>query len=73
MAEADPEPQRPWYFGVICEQCGLFLPVGRDPSDGRAGARFAGSGTIIAACTSCGHRGRYSVNRISQRRAEPRR
>ena len=68
----DGEPQRPWYFGLSCDHCGRFLPVGRDPSNGRAGARFAGSGTIIAVCSSCGHRGRYSVNRVSQRRAEPR-
>jgi RNase P subunit RPR2 len=75
VAEADPqaEPERPWYFGVACERCSYFLPVSRDPSDGHTGARFAHSGTIIATCSSCGHRGRYAVNRISQRRAEPKR
>jgi RNase P subunit RPR2 len=71
VPEAD--AKRPWYFGVICERCSSFIPVSRDPSEGRPGARFAGSGTIIATCTICGHRGRYAVARIEQRRAEPRR
>jgi RNase P subunit RPR2 len=69
----DAEQQRPWYFGVICDRCSNFIAVGRDPSDGRPGARFAGSGTIIATCSACGNRGRYAAIRVEQRRAEPRR
>jgi RNase P subunit RPR2 len=65
--------ERPWYFGVICEQCSSFVSLGRDPSEGRPGARYATAGTIIATCTSCGHRGRYAVARVEQRRAEGRR
>jgi hypothetical protein len=64
---------RPWYFGVVCEQCSGFVPLGRDPSQGRPGARYAAAGTIIATCTQCGHRGRYAVARVEQRRAEARR
>ena len=70
---ADPEGGRPWYFGVICERCAAFVPVARDPSGGRPGARYAGSGTVIATCTTCGNRGRYAVARVEQRRAEGRR
>jgi RNase P subunit RPR2 len=71
---SDSDPHRPWYFGVVCDRCSAFIAVGRDPSDGRPGARFAGSGTIIATCTACGTHGRYSVARVEQRRAErPRR
>ena len=62
----------PWYFGVFCERCGTFIPVRRDDSNGRPGARLASTGTIITLCQTCGHRGRYSVNRVEQRRAEPR-
>jgi len=67
------DEHRPWYFGVICERCAAFIPMSRDPSDGRPGARYAASGTIIAVCTSCGSRGRFPVARVEQRRAEPRR
>jgi len=69
---ADPD-QRAWYFGIVCEQCAAFVAVGRDPYEGRPGARYAGSGTVIATCTTCGHRGRYAVARVEQRRAETRR
>ena len=65
--------QGPWHFGVICERCSAFISVGRDPSEGRPGARYAGAGTVIATCVTCGHRGRYPVARVEQRRAEPRR
>ena len=69
---ADNSGRTPWYFGVFCEQCTAFIPVRRDDSNGRPGARLASSGTIIAVCHSCSHRGRYAVNRVEQRRAEPR-
>jgi RNase P subunit RPR2 len=68
----DDSQQGPWYFGVTCENCGWFIAVGRDPSEGRPGARYAGAGTVIATCTSCGHRGRYAVAKVEQRRAERR-
>ena len=70
----DAEPPHPWYFGVACDRCSTFIAVGRDPSEGRPGSRYAGSGTIIVTCTTCGNRGRYAVARTEQRRAEkPRR
>ncbi len=71
MAEAD--ERGPWYFGVICEDCSGFIPLSRDPSEGRPGSRYAGAGTVIATCMTCGHRGRYAVVRIERRRAEGRR
>jgi len=69
---ADESGKTPWYFGVFCEQCAAFIPVRRDDTDGWPGARLATSGTIIAVCHTCRHRGRYAVNRVEQRRAEPR-
>jgi RNase P subunit RPR2 len=71
VAPADREQH--WYFGVICERCATFIPIARDPSDGRPGARFAGSGTVIVTCATCGERGRYQANRVEQRRSEGRR
>lgn len=68
---ADPVRQD-WFFGVFCERCTAFIAVRRDDSGGRAGAKLATSGTIIATCHGCGHRGRYAANRVEQRRAEPR-
>jgi RNase P subunit RPR2 len=69
---ADDSARGQWYFGVLCEQCSTFLPVRRDESGGRPGAKLAASGTIIATCHACGRRGRYGVNRLEQRRTEPR-
>lgn len=69
---SDDPSRAPWYFGVFCEHCLSFIPVRRDDSGGRAGVKLAASGTIIATCHACGHRGRYAVNRVEQRRAEPR-
>jgi len=66
-----PAGDQPWYFGVMCEHCGSFIPVGRDETDGRPGARLP-SGTVIVQCRSCGHRGRYAAGRVEQRRTEHR-
>ena len=68
----DSGTDRPWYFGVTCEGCLTFIPVTRDPSDGRPGARYAGSGTVIATCAVCGTRGRYPAARLEQRRTASR-
>jgi hypothetical protein len=67
----DGAPKQAWYFGVFCDRCSTFVPVRRDDSAGRPGAKLASSGTIIATCTTCGYRGRYGVSRVEQRRSEP--
>ena len=69
---ADDRGRRDWFFGVFCEGCASFIAVRRDDSGGRGGAKLATSGTIIATCHGCGHRGRYAANRVEARRAEPR-
>jgi hypothetical protein len=61
-----------WWFGALCEQCGNFVPVARDPSDGKAGEHVGPSGTVILQCRNCGRRASYRTFDLVQRRTDRR-
>ena len=36
----DSSREEHWWFGALCEQCGYFVPVGRDPTEGKTARGF---------------------------------
>ena len=50
----DSSREEHWWFGALCEQCGHYVPGGRDPTEGKTGARFPLSGCVTdsAACAA---------------------
>ena len=70
MRPREPERTEHWWFGALCEQCGNFVPVARDASDGKPGEHFLPAGTVILQCRNCGRRGSYRAFDLVQRRTD---